>query len=166
MNPQKICMSLGTILLCLCLCCCSQKEYREDLPCETLAKNICDQLPLENGYAVFGNEHLTVLFDSQISPKDYAMFYSVDSSDINEIGVFRANNETKAQEIKKLAQSYLDEMRENDRAFIASYAPEELTKLDSAEVRRFGTYVILCICPPEEIENCFNSVEEHLRSPS
>ena len=60
-------------------------------------------------------------------------------------------------------RDYIDDMQEDSRAFIASYAPNELPKLDSAQVRRFGNYVIYTILPDDSAKTVFENVKEALK---
>ena len=160
MHKQAACFLL--VLLLFCLCTCSQKQYRDDIACQSLAKDICEKLPQKDGYASFDQNYLSNLFVNQAIPDDFALFYSVDASDINEVFVFRASSIAKAETLRKLVLEYLKDKQENDRAFIASYAPQELAKLDSADVRQFGPYVILCICPPDILEDCMETAKNAL----
>ena len=155
---------LSLALLCFLLGACSSAGYRTDVSCATVAEHICRRLPLTNGYAAFGDEKIEVTFPDAELLKEYAWLYSVDSADINEIGVFKAATQEAAKAAEVKLSDYLAEIQEHDRAFIASYAPTELTKLDSAEIRRFGCYVILCICQPEELAECMEAASDLLSS--
>ena len=66
------------------------------------------------------------------------------------------------QELKKLTEEYLETMKNDQHAFIASYAPEELPKLERAEVRVFGNYVAYAILSDEDRTLFFDTVEKKL----
>ena len=59
-----------------------------------------------------------------------------------EVAVFRADNAYSAQALCDLAQARIDQQT----ASYASYAPEEVPKLETAVVRTVGDYVIVCVC--------------------
>ena len=101
-------------------------------------------------------------FEDSHEADDCRMVYSLDTNDINEIGIFHAPNKTEAQDIAEDCREYVEDMRQNSRAFIASYAPSELSKLDGAQVRIYGNYVIYTILPTELIESVFHEVERVL----
>ena len=82
--------------------------------------------------------------------------------DMSEIGVFRASDAEEAAAMLTAVEAYLSDTLEENRAFLASYAPQELAKLEAAQARCFGRYVVFCICDPEQTEACFESAEQAL----
>ena len=81
-----------------------------------------------------------------------------------EIGIIRAPSEKNAEEVLREAQAYLDQMRAERRAFVENYLPRELPKLNSAETRRFGSYVIYTILESERAALVFDKAEEALKA--
>ena len=67
------------------------------------------------------------------------------------------------EEIRDLAEDYLEDLLEEQSAFIASYAPEELPKLEGAEVRTFGNYTVYAIADDRDRALIFETVEKALR---
>ena len=59
-----------------------------------------------------------------------------------EVAVFRADDVYPAQALRDLAQARIDQQT----ASYASYAPEEVPKLETAVVKTVGDYVIVCVC--------------------
>ena len=97
-------------------------------------------------------------FDDQMSPTDQAAAiygildedgYTGDAAMIistmatpEEVAVFRTDAVYSAQALCELAQARI----EQQKASYASYAPQEVPKLDSAVIRVCGDYVIVCVC--------------------
>ena len=65
--------------------------------------------------------------------------------------------------IEGVCYEYINDLSQNSRAFIASYAPEELVKLDNAEVRRYGRYIVYTVLEAADSERVFEIVENALR---
>ncbi len=153
------------LLLCalLCLSACQKKTvYSNDLPCAELADAIEDQIPVDFGYETFGGEHLRYYFEDTKLHDDACLRYTVLSEDIGEFGIFHAPDEASREEIEDLCEDYLETLREEKTAFIASYAPEELPKLERAEVRSFGNYVAYAILSDDDRKLFFETVETKL----
>ena len=53
-------------------------------------------------------------------------------------------------------------MQEEQREFIASYAPHELSKLDAAKVKKFGNYVVYTVLPKDTTTTVMDEVERYL----
>ena len=94
---------------------------------------------------------------------DFSVIYSTDANDINEIGIFHCEDEISAKEFFTVLKGYVSDQQENQKAFIASYAPREVPKLDVAEARRYGNYVIYTILDQNAKNEVFDEAKELLR---
>ena len=158
-------------ILPFCLLCClllslvsckKEQSFSDDVPAAELMDAVVEQIPVNFGYETFGGEHLRYYFEDTKLPDDVCLRYSVLSEDINEIGIFHTTSPQAQEEIKDLSEEYLEELLEDQRAFIASYAPEELPKLERAEVRTFGNYTVFAIADDRDRELIFETVEKKL----
>ena len=160
---RKYMKLFAVICACLLICSCAQKKYRSDVSC----RELCDlaQNSIDDGleYEEYGESHLKYEFgDGALGADDFCIVYSVKVEDINEIGVFFADGEERVKEIAKDCREYLEDMRENKGAFISSYAPLEMPKLDKAGVRVYGNYVIYAVTDEDLAENAFEEIEKRL----
>ncbi len=150
------------ILLCLCLLTsCSKKDFEDGIGCSELGKVVSDTLADGMEYAHFDDRQRALITEDSEKYTDFHHAYSSDSNDINEFGIFHAA-EGRAEELAKDCEQYVKELKDNSRAFIASYAPEELPKLDGATVKRFGNYVVYTVLPTDKTEKIFKDIEERL----
>ena len=86
------------ILIILCLASCSQKvEYKDDLACEPLVASLAELCETDDGYSQYGDDQIKFLFDNAKVHDDYAIFYSNDANDINEIGIFHCPDQESAE---------------------------------------------------------------------
>lgn len=155
-------IAIVCLIACILLTGCSKKEkgYADDVPCSELMDSVEDQIPVNFGYETFGGEHIQFYFEDTELPDDLCLRYSALSEDINEVGIFHASTEEDRKKIEALSEDYLKNLLEEKRAFIASYAPEELPKLENAEVRSFGNYTVYAILDDDDRELVFETVEK------
>lgn len=142
---------------------CSKKSsFADDVPCDKISKAAHDAVDSTQEYGEHTADYIRLYFDEGFDSA--SVTYSLNTNDINEIGVFHGESEEQAKEIEEACREYLRDIREEQRAFIASYAPEELPKLDGAQVRRYGNYVIYAILPTEMLPQAFDAAESALLS--
>lgn len=154
-------LTLTALVLCLAACR-QQKSYLNDRRCEELMDDAVDQIPVTFGYDTFESDHLRYCFDDWEEADDACLRYSIASENINEIGIFHSPTEEKAREIYEDCKEYLNDLREEKSTFIASYAAEELPKLERAEVRRFGNYTVYAILSDDDRTLVFDTIEQAL----
>ena len=152
------------VLICLCVtllifCGCSQKsEYSDSVPCSEIIDIAEAQIPVNLGYETFDSDHVEYYFDGTELDDDRDLRYSVLSENINEFGVFHAHDTEGAKELLAITEGYIEELRQEKKAFIESYAPDEARKLEDAEVRIYGKYVAYAILSEEDREIFFDTV--------
>ncbi len=132
------------------------------MACRDIADGMCKGLSDNNEYLEFDATHTSLYFDSE-DYDDCHHIYSADTNDINEMGIFHARDSSHADKLWEDCREYLDDMREDSRAFIASYAPEELPKLDDADVWRVGNYVIYTVLPTDKADTLLDKIEKDLK---
>ncbi len=161
---KKISISLFSLLLSLLLVSCSKEvAYRDDIPCANLSSELCDEADVSGGYSQYDNDHVAFLFESTTLYDDCSILYSTEVTDINEIGVFHCKNNDDTKSLAETVSKYIRDMQTEQKAFIESYAPREVPKLENAEVRQYGNYVIYLIMSAEDKEDAIEEIEEILR---
>lgn len=142
--------------------CRQKKEYRDDVSCETITSEVCDELSGEESFLPFGEDHIHFSFEATDRFADKSLVYSAPSENIDEIGVFRADNDADIAELRRLCEQYVITLREDMRAFVESYAPREATKLDRAEVKVFGHYIVYTVLSDDDRKEAYEEIEELL----
>ncbi len=158
----KILLAIPTLSLLLLGSCANASEYADDVSCAELMDRVEKQVPVDFGYETFGAEQIQFYFENTQAQDDACLRYSKKSEDINEIGIFHTPNEDARGEIETLIGHYLSRMKEEQSAFIASYAPKEIPKLEEAEYRSFGNYTVYVILDKDDAELVFETVEKEL----
>ena len=147
----------------LCMASCRQAHYREDISCQAITATLCESLGSDEEFLPFGEEQIRFSFEDTDRFADKSLVYSVRSENIDEIGVFLAESDEDVDELRRLCDQYVTTLREEQRAFVASYAPREATKLDAATVRVFGRYVVYTVLSEDDREKAYEKIEELLR---
>ena len=155
--------SVICVMLCLIsLASCEKKAYTDTAECKDLGDTLISAIDDGQEYLDHDGTHTEFYFEDTEEYDDCRLMYSADTNDINEVGIFHAPNSKKAAELEESCREYIENMREDDRSFIASYAPEELPKLDGAQVRRFGNYVVYTVLPSDKTESVLSRLEDTL----
>ncbi len=96
-----------------------------------------DQMTLvpENAATVYG------IFEDEGYKGDCSLYISTMATP-EEIAVFRADDVLSTDDLVARAKSRL----ETQKASYASYAPQEMPKIDSAVIETVGDFVIVCVC--------------------
>ena len=160
---KKICTLLLAMFACLTLPACSRAGYADDLSCT----EILNGAPLLEGsadaYRSYDEDYIEFFIGDTSSFNDHIILYSQEQNDINEIGVFHAADQSAVADLSSAVEAYVDEIKSTQRAFIASYAPAETQKLDSAEVRSYGKYVIYAILSESDKTALFEHIDQRLK---
>ena len=142
---------------------CAQKSYKSSLGCKELSNELKKEFSAsEEDFEDYSEEDIRFLFSSIELYEDFCVSYSTDSVDIREIGVFRASTEQDAKKLYEDATYYIKNLQEQKSDFIRSYSPSELEKLNSAEARRYGNYVIFVVADADCKSKIFEKAEEAL----
>ncbi len=139
---------------------CAKVGFTDSAECERLGELIVSAVNDGQEYILHDDAHLSLFFDDEYD--DCFVAYSANTSDISEFGIFHSPNEKAADELYDEVRDYVSDMQEEERAFISSYAPDELSKLDAARVKRFGNYVVYTVLPKDTANEVFGEVEKYL----
>ena len=143
---------------------CSKKgNYRDDIPCRDVSEAFIQSQSGSVEYSQYSREELSFFLDIPEYVTDLSAIYSTDVNDINETGIFRCTDETSAKEFFGTVSAYLEEQRVTQKAFIESYAPREVPKLEGAEVRRYGNYVVYTILSAEDKKAVWELTDKKIR---
>ena len=155
--------ALPLMLVLLVFSACAEREsYADGISCRELMELAEKEIPTDLGYTDFGEEQIRYYFDNTDDFDDVCLRYSTRSENINEVGIFHSASKQEAKEMREEIEDYLEDMREEQSAFIASYAPNELSKLEEAEIRQFGNYTVYTILSREDKSKVFQALKDRL----
>ena len=147
------------LILPMLLCGCQKRIYLDTVGCERLSQAALSALPQTQKFEEYGELQRSLILSDTCKSAQCRLLYSLPSENIDELGILHAGNDEEAREIYRRTEAYLTDLQENQSAFIASYAPEELPKLEEAEARRMGRYVIYAILSEEDKRAAFSAIE-------
>ena len=153
---------LSVLLWAVFLPSCAAREYKGSQTCAELAWGAASAIPSSKGYSAYGDDHIKYEFGNTELYNDCCIIYSNETEDVNEIGVFHMPDADSAKEFAKIAENYIFNMREDQRAFIESYAPNEVPKLDGARIYILGNYVVYTVLSAKDRDKVMESIESQL----
>ena len=141
---------------------CKQEKYSSSLTSKELTDALIGQISGSEDYIEYTDEELSYFDFARSSDADITLLYSRAAEDVGEIGVVRVFD-GKSKEMKSALEEYLKDQQKEKGAFFKNYAPGELLKLERAEVRCFGDYVVFTVLSSEESQAVFEKAEEVLK---
>lgn len=148
------------ILTALIFQACSRKEFNDSLTCQQLSSRLESEISAPRGeFEEYSTEELNFLFSDSELYDDACVIYSVDSTDICELGVLHASSKENAKKLYEDAKLYIKSLQEQKSEFLRNYSPAELTKLNSAEARCYGNYVIFTVAEQSNGDEVFKKAE-------
>lgn len=155
------CAALALIIS-ICFFSCAA-EYKNDVKVSVLTEKIKAALPLADGYAEHDGDYLIYRFEDIEEHIDgYSIIYSSDTRYADLVAVFHAKSTSDAKEALDICKDFIEDQRTLFGAVVEQYLPNEGEKLDSAEARAFGNYVVVCVLTSKDAETAFSTVEKEL----
>lgn len=153
---------LATVSLTLTSVSCNKPgNYRNDLDADAVINSLTVKIPVPDGYYEADDDYVDFYFPaSDDIIDDSEIMFARASTNKNQVGVLKAEN-GRAAELKALCESYIKTMQERWVAQ-ADYTPEEHPKMEGAEVRVFGDYVIYTMLLPADRDAVFAEAEKLL----
>ena len=159
----KKALSILILALVLSFPSCQKREYSDTLSCYDLCEAVIAAEDDVGEYEAYGEDYLEYFLDNTSLHDDFRIIYSRESEDIDELGIFHADSKEKTDELLAVVEKHISSYQKDQRSFIASYAPEELSKLDNAEIKVFGNYVVYAIMDEDDKKEAFSVIEKELK---
>ncbi|NLW73820.1 MAG: DUF4358 domain-containing protein [Clostridiales bacterium] len=147
----------------LFLASCGEKaNYRNDLTVKEVMDKIEATVPLADGYYSVDSDYFDYYFEGADALVDsYEIRIANASTNINQFGVFKVKA-GQAEAMKTLCQAYIS-LKMERWVLQADYIAAEHPKMENAEVRVFGNYVVYTMLTKEDKAAVFKAVEELLK---
>lgn len=149
-----------TLLLALLLSACGSKKAKNDVDVSELGGtidaaigNTGDMVDAPDSY-ITGSMKLDV---ANIS--EYIVKINSRGVNIDEYGIFKAADDAQLKELQALVKGYLQFRLDS---WMVEYMPEELPKLQSAEVKTVGNYVMYAILSDANRKSALAAFEDAL----
>jgi hypothetical protein len=164
-----ICLSALVMALALALSACGQESYTTTLSADKIADSLLDVLDgryhsADADYiseSRFGTEYLSLIEKCY----DHIILLSDDEdTNINQFGVFHVINKGDVDGIAAIITSFVDAEKLRLSSLLESYNPSELPKLEQAQVKVCGNYVLYSFLSEEETASLKSAFEKTLKA--
>lgn len=157
---KRTALFLCILMLLALLSACGEKvEYREDIEVSNLSGVVESDMDRQN-LAAMNSGYLSGAMHLDPSMfADYVVKVNAYGTNIDEYGIFKARSLDEVDAVKEAVDGYL-QLRKD--AWMEEYMPEEKPKLDNAEVKVCGRYVIYVIMGDEARQTALENFEKIL----
>ena len=144
----------------LALCACGGGKIRTDVAPADIANAIVNEMGSADAMTALDESYITGRMDIDLSNcAEYDVRLSTASINVNEFGVFKAKDVDHVEALDADVQAYLTMRLET---WMDEYLPEEKPKVENAQVRVIGTYVVYAILSESDSTLAFNTASEML----
>lgn len=159
MNTMKKAFSilLAAVLLAGLLCGCGG-SVRNDVPVSELSDKVCAALGKTDMTDPGPNYVKGYMKKDAAEIGEYIILKNVMGTSIDEFGIFKAGN-LSTDELKGMVGDYLQLLLDS----WMNYQPEEKPKLDGAETKVVGDYVMYCILSDADRDTAFKAFSDALK---
>jgi hypothetical protein len=148
-------------MLALAGCGGSKSAYKDNVSMEELAA-VLDEATGDADLIAMQESYLKNAM--QLAPEqfaDYVVKINAKGVNIDEYGVFKAAAEKDVEAVKAAAEGYLQFRLDT---WMREYMPEELPKLENAQVKVCGSYVLYAILSEDAAQAAFDAFEAALKA--
>lgn len=158
---KYISRALSLLILSVCLLSlfsCGGADYRDDVAVSAIDSAIRAKVPVADGYYAADSDYLEFYFEgADAIVTEYIVAFSATSTNINQFGIFHVKD-GEAEAMAAMCESYIVTMKDRWVAQ-ANYIASEHPKMEGAEVRIFGNYVVYAMLTEADKATAFAEVE-------
>ena len=158
-------IAAALILATLCsLCACSSGKSTVEYKTDVAVSELAEQITAINdnwNFAAMNENYIAGAMKIDVSGyADYIVNINALGTNVDEFGIFKANDEGSAASVKEDAENYLKFRLDT---WMDEYMPEEKPKLENAEVKVCGLYVMYAIFDDATRADAFAAFENYLK---
>lgn len=153
------------VILCLAAFCafaaCGGKSVRTDVSALDIAECVAKAIKKTDGLTTVDENYVTGRLQIDVSKcTEYVVRINSFGTDVDEFGIFKAKDEDAAKTVAAEVQSYLDNRL---ATWMDEYMPEEKPKVENAEVKTEGVYVLYGILSDSARKAAFSALDEAIK---
>lgn len=160
-NIKTVSIILSSVMLVLLLAACgSSSNYRDDVLVSDIASSVDGVLADGADMKELSETYITGSMGMDVSTfSEYSVKIASKGITIDEYGIFKGADASSSKKIEATVKEYL-QMRVD--TWMPEYMPEEFPKLQNAEVKVIGNYVMYAILSDTERASAFETFEKSL----
>lgn len=144
----------------LALCACDGEKINTEVAPADIANAIVNEMGSADAMTALDESYITGRMEIDLSNcAEYDVRLSTASINVNEFGVFKAKDVDHVEALDADVQAYLAMRLET---WMDEYLPEEKPKVENAQVRTFGPYVIYTILSESDSKIAIDTMSEML----
>lgn len=125
------------------------KLFKSDIPAIEFAERFDSLLLNGTKLTAVDDDYINGMLELNLGDvTEYVLKIQTSGTEVDQYGIFKTTNEIKAEALADSVKSYLETLRDNWQNF--NYLPEEMPKINAAEVKSAGLYVIFVIATEDE----------------
>ncbi len=161
MTKKFLVLLTALLMLSLFVGCGSTEKIKNDVPVDTLATVVASALG-NNDFVAVADYYFEGSMKIDVSGFDgHTVMINSKGVNIDEFGIFQVKDAADVAAAKETVETYLQMRRDT---WIPEYMPEERPKLDSAEIKTAGNYVMYAILWDEGKTTAFGAFEDKLKA--
>ncbi len=151
---------LAAVILCCSLCACGS-DTTKNVPAADITAAVADKLGKTDAMSAANENWIKGYMKVDVASfGDYSVMVNSVGANVDEFGVFKAGENMSAKDIETSVQAYLDLRLQS---WMDEYMPEEKYKVEDAEYKVVGDYVMYCILSAEDASTAFSTFEGLLK---
>ncbi len=160
---MKKLLVFALLLACLFLYACKNDKYSSDLSCNDITNTLQKRISELNEYTAYSESDIEFILENDDHFDSCSIIYSISGEDIGEVGVLHAKSGSDARKLLEDARNYIEQVCEDKNSFVENYLPKERSKLDCADAKRFGNYVVFAMLESDVRDTVFAEAEKMLK---
>lgn len=157
---KVISLVLALCLMTCLLCACGGKESTKNVPAADITSAVAEKIGKADALTPAQENWVKGYMKADpASFGDYSVMVNAVGANVDEFGVFKAGDMSLA-DVKATVESYLNLRLQS---WMDEYMPEEKYKVEDAEYKVVGDYVMYCILSAEDADTAFATFEEMLK---
>jgi len=151
---------LVVAMLCTMLCACGDKAEDVNVPVADIAAEVASALGKTDALTTVDDNWIKGWMKADVAQFDgHAVMINAYGANVDEFGIFKAGENSSVKDVQAMVEAYLQLRMDS---WMDEYMPEEKPKLENAEVKVIGNYVMYCILSDADADTAFASFESCL----
>ena len=160
-NTKIIALFLCLIMTAAALTACGGGEVRNDVAVSELSAKINSELESGADLVDAPESHISSSMGFDLSSvSEYVVKINSRGVNIDEYGIFKAEDDSQLQQLQTAVSNYLQFRVDT---WMVEYMPEEFPKLQNAETKTIGNYVMYAILSDSDKQAVFSAFEKTLK---
>lgn len=159
-KTKTVIVSVCALMLLVLLSACGGAKVRDDVPVSELSAAVDSAIGNEGDLVSAPESYLSSLMELDFSAlPEYVVKINSRGVNIDEYGIFKAAEGQSASDLEAIVNGYLQRRVET---WMPEYMPEEFPKLENAQVKTVGNYVMYVILSDSQKTAAVTALENGL----